>query len=106
MGICSFTQLLLIEHRLCVRTGAIKWVHNSENSNQQKSTYGSALVELLVWGGGVGRQILIASSLTPVRGPGALRGVWPRQESHKGLPGGSEVRALAACNSRKQCSHE
>lgn len=73
MGICSFTQHLLIEHRLCVRTGAIKWVHNSEKPNQQKSRYGSALMELLVYRG---RQILITSSLTPVRGPGALRGVW------------------------------
>lgn len=82
--------------------GVIKWVHNREKPNQQKSRYSSALVGFLVYWG---RRILIHYSPTQVRGPGAVRQVWMSQECHKGLLGVSEVRALAAHNARDHCSH-
>lgn len=84
MGIRPFIQHLLVEYLLYVRTGAINWQCNSKKPNQQKSRYGSALVELLVYWG---RQILINYSLTPGRGSRAIRGIWTSQENHKGLLG-------------------
>lgn len=80
MGIRSFIQHLLVECLLCVRTGAINWQCNSKKTNQQKSRYGSALVELLVYWG---RQTLINDSLTPVRGPRAVRGICSKLSDHQ-----------------------